>query len=126
MEFPKNIAEQPNSDSVGAVRVWRHQMICKLIDAGVTNPGEIKHSVDVLYKLVVSPPKNNDADGTQSKESNSSLIANKAISTDIYKRQINGIDLLNKLIDQANLTKDQLEDIEIYLNPLSINDLKKA
>ncbi|MGM1003023.1 hypothetical protein GPS59_16555 [Acinetobacter haemolyticus] len=56
MEFPKNIAEQLADDSVGATRAWRHQMICKLIDAGITNPGEIKHSVDSLYDLVISQP----------------------------------------------------------------------
>ena len=54
MDFPKNIAEQLDGDVVGATRAWRHHMICKLIDAGVTNPGEIKHSVNELYKLVVS------------------------------------------------------------------------
>ncbi len=56
MEFPKNIAEQLDSDSVGATRAWRHQMICKLIDAGVTNPEEIKHSVSTLYDFLVSHP----------------------------------------------------------------------
>lgn len=54
MEFPKNVAEQLDSNSEGALRAWRHQMICKLIDAGVTNPEEIKHSVNALYELIVS------------------------------------------------------------------------
>jgi|GEM_PF-5651924 len=55
--FPKNIAERLDSDSVGATRAWRHQMICKLIEAGVTNPDEIEHSVESLYEFVVSPIK---------------------------------------------------------------------
>ncbi|WP_180183717.1 hypothetical protein [Acinetobacter sp. YH01020] len=54
MDFSENVAEQLDSNSVGAVRVWRHQIICKLIDAGVTNPEEIKHSVNTLYELMVS------------------------------------------------------------------------
>ncbi|WP_151963441.1 hypothetical protein [Acinetobacter oleivorans] len=57
MEFPKNIAEQLDGDSVGPLRAWRHQVICKLIDAGVTNPKEIESSVETLYNFVVSPLK---------------------------------------------------------------------
>jgi len=126
MEFPKNIAEHLDGSSEAIVRAWRHQMICKLIDAGITKPKEIQHTVDSLYNFIVSPGKNNDTDNTQPEKSDSKLIADKAISVDIYKRQINGIDLLNKLIDQAGLTKDQLEDIEFYLNPSSFLNSKKV
>ncbi|MDQ9022786.1 hypothetical protein RFI02_16905 [Acinetobacter sichuanensis] len=55
MEFPENIAKQLDGDSMGAIRAWRHQVICKLIEAGVVDPEEIKQSVDSLYKFVVSP-----------------------------------------------------------------------
>lgn len=55
MEFPKNIAEHLDGSSEAIVRAWRHQMICKLIDAGVTDPIEIEKSVNSLYSLITTP-----------------------------------------------------------------------
>ncbi|KJX72756.1 MULTISPECIES: hypothetical protein [Acinetobacter calcoaceticus/baumannii complex] len=116
MEFPKNIAEQLDGDSVGPLRAWRHQMICKLIDAGVTNPEEIESSVDRLYNFLVSPTKNDIANSIQP----------EGLDLTLPERRINGINTLHKLIDQADLTKDQLDDIKLYLNPYSFLDSKKV
>ena len=65
MEFPENIAKQLDSNSVGTIRAWRHQMICKLIEAGVVDPEEIKHSVDNLYEFVVSLHKKDEQQAYQ-------------------------------------------------------------
>lgn len=116
MEFPKNIAEQLDGDSVGPLRAWRHQMICKLIDVGVTNPEEIESSVDRLYNFLVSPTKNDIANSIQP----------EGLDLTLPERRINGINTLHKLIDQADLTKDQLDDIKLYLNPYSFLDSKKV
>ncbi|RZG74149.1 hypothetical protein EXE10_20620 [Acinetobacter sp. WCHAc060033] len=121
MEFPENIAQQIGSDSVGATRAWRHQMICKLIDAGVTNPGEIKHSVDSLYEFVVSPIKKAQEAVVDNKDQEKEFI-----KTNIIDQQMNGAHLLNRLINQADLNQDQLDEINLFLNPYSLFEVKKV
>jgi len=119
--FPKNIAEQLDSDSVGATRAWRHQMICKLIEAGVTNPDEIEHSVESLYEFVVSPIKKVQEMAIENKNQEKEFI-----KTNVVVRQMNGAHILNRLINQANLNQDQLDDIKLYLDPYSFLNSKKV
>lgn len=121
MEFPENIAQQIGSDSVGATRAWRHQMICKLIDAGVTNPDEIKHSVDSLYEFVVSPIKKAQEAVVDNKDQEKEFI-----KTNVVEQQMRGSRILNELINQANLNQDQLDDIKLYIDPYSFLNSKKV
>ena len=53
MDF-ENLASVLPTDVPPELKAWRHEVMCKLIDAGVTNPDEIKQSVDTLYELVTS------------------------------------------------------------------------
>lgn len=119
MEFSKNFADQLDSKSVGAVRVWRHQIICKLIDAGITNPKEIEYSVASLYRFVVSQVKK---DQEMDKNTGSEK---EFIKTTTLSLQLNGVHLLNRLINQANLNEDQLDEINFFLNPYSVLEVKK-
>lgn len=121
MDFPKNIAELLDDDSVGPLRAWRHQMICKLIEAGVVNPGEIEHSVDSLYKFIVSPVKKAQEIAIENKTQEKEFI-----KTNIIDQQMNGAHLLNRLINQADLNQDQLDEINLFLNPYSLFEVKKV
>lgn len=47
------------------------------------------------------------------------------INTDIPSMRLSGAKLINKLVTQADLTQDQLDDIKLFLNPCTILDAKR-
>ena len=55
MGLLENLASQLDGSSEPIAREWRHQIVCKLIDAGVTNPDEIEVAVNKLFDLVTTP-----------------------------------------------------------------------
>lgn len=54
LEFVMKQIEYIDTISGISAQAWRHQIVCKLLDAGVTDPEEIKNSVNALYEFVVS------------------------------------------------------------------------
>lgn len=121
MEFPENIAKQLDGDSIGAIRAWRHQVICKLIEAGVVDPEEIKQSVESLYKFVVSP-----VEKVQERAFGNKNEEKEYIKTNVIAQQVSGAHILNRLINQANLSQDQLDEINLFLNPSLLFEVKKV
>lgn len=109
MGFPENIAVGLDGESEGAVRAWRHDMICKLINAGIVNPEHLKDTVSTLYEFIVSPHKKDVAEVD--------CVPKKNADLDIFSRQADGHRLLQQLLKQANLPKDQLECVNLFIYP---------
>ncbi|WOE32146.1 MULTISPECIES: hypothetical protein [unclassified Acinetobacter] len=55
-----------------------------------------------------------------------SLVPTKNTEADILTQQANGCRLLQHILSQANLKKDQLDDIKLYLNPNEFLNSKKS
>lgn len=55
MSLKENSATHIDEQSKLSIRTWRHEMICRLIDAGVTDHHQIKETVNELFDLVTAP-----------------------------------------------------------------------
>lgn len=55
MSLKENSATHIDEQSKSSIRTWRHEMICRLMDAGITDHHQIKETVNGLFDLVTAP-----------------------------------------------------------------------